>query len=104
KEWSKNDASAHDFLQQAYRLYPRDVQVLLACAQHCFETGHSLAQKNMRSFIALVLRADAHNAQALRLLTQYELAQGNWEQAVSRAERLNTAYPSEAHQELLIRA
>ncbi|WKC72484.1 tetratricopeptide repeat protein [Treponema paraluiscuniculi] len=104
KEWRKNDASSHDFLQQAYRLYPRDVQVLLACAQHCFETGHSLAQKNMRSFIALVLRADAHNAQALRLLTQYELAQGNWEQAVSRAERLNTAYPSEAHQELLIRA
>ena len=104
REWNKNLTGAAEFLKEAYRLYPEDFNILLACAEICFETSQEIENKKADFFIAKVLEKDAENAAALSLLIKNGINEGNWEQAVSLATKLVNKVPVNANKELLIRS
>lgn len=104
REWNKNLTGSAEFLKEAYKLYPEDFNVLLACAEICFETSQEIENKKADFFIAKVLEKDAENAAALSLLIKNGINEGNWEQAVSLATKLVNKVSGNAHKELLIRS
>lgn len=104
REWNKNIIGSAEFLKEAYRFYPEDFNVLLACAEICFETSQEIENKKADFFIAKVLEKDAENTAALSLLIKNGINEGNWEQAVSLATKLVNKMPADANKELLVRA
>ncbi|PIE97833.1 MAG: hypothetical protein CR988_06150 [Treponema sp.] len=102
--WSKNKASAANILSQAYELYPNDFDVLLACAEICFETGFPIKGNYAGDFIEKVLQRDAENIQATVLIVKNDIGNQNWGSAIMRAERLISAYPSAENLGLLVMA
>ncbi|UTC82071.1 tetratricopeptide repeat protein [Treponema denticola] len=104
KEWNKNLIRASEFLTEAYKYYPEDFNVLLACAEICFEASTKIDNKPADFFIRKVLEAYPKNTAALALLVKNDINNGKWAQAVESAEDLAAKYPSEANKELLLTA
>ena len=102
KEWNKNLIRASEFLTEAYKYYPEDFNVLLACAEICFEASTKIDNKPADFFIRKVLEAYPKNTAALALLVKNDINNGKWAQAVESAEDLAAKYPSEANKELLL--
>ena len=102
KEWNKNLIRASEFLTEAYKYYPEDFNVLLACAEICFEASTKIDNKSADFFIRKVLEAYPKNTAALALLVKNDINNGKWAQAVESAEDLAAKYPSEANKELLL--
>ena len=102
KEWNKNLIRASEFLTEAYKYYPEDFNVLLACAEICFEASTKIDNKSADFFIRKVLDAYPKNTAALALLVKNDINNGKWAQAVESAEDLAAKYPSEANKELLL--
>ena len=102
KEWNKNLIRASEFLTEAYKYYPEDFNVLLACAEICFEASTKIDNKPADFFIRKVLDAYPKNTAALALLVKNDINNGKWAQAVESAEDLAAKYPSEANKELLL--
>ena len=104
KEWNKNTINAITFLTDAYRLYPEDFNVLLACAEICFETSQKIENRQADFFIEKVLQKDSENVTALTLLVKNNMNGGNWEQSVLLAEKLADRAPASSNRELLVTA
>ena len=102
KEWNKNLIRASEFLTEAYKYYPEDFNVLLACAEICFEASTKIDNKSADFFIRKVLDAYPKNTAALALLVKNDINNGKWAQAVESAEDLAAKYPSDANKELLL--
>ncbi|UTD04356.1 hypothetical protein E4N80_02140 [Treponema denticola] len=102
KEWNKNLIRASEFLTEAYKYYPEDFNVLLACAEICFEASTKIDNKPADFFIRKVLEGYPKNTSALALLVKNDINNGKWAQAVESAEDLAAKYPSEANKELLL--
>ena len=102
KEWNKNLIRASEFLTEAYKYYPEDFNVLLACAEICFEASTKIDNKPADFFIRKVLEAYPKNTAALALLVKNDINNGKWAQAVESAEDLAAKYPSDANKELLL--
>lgn len=102
KEWNKNLIRASEFLTEAYKYYPEDFNVLLACAEICFEASTKIDNKPADFFIRKVLDAYPKNTAALALLVKNDINNGKWAQAVESAEDLAAKYPSDANKELLL--
>lgn len=102
KEWNKNLIRASEFLTEAYKYYPEDFNVLLACAEICFEASTKIDNKSADFFIRKVLEAYPKNTAALALLVKNDINNGKWAQAVESAEDLAAKYPSDANKELLL--
>ena len=102
KEWNKNLIRASEFLTEAYKYYPEDFNVLLACAEICFEASTKIDNKSADFFIRKVLEAYPKNTSALALLVKNDINNGKWAQAVESAEDLAAKYPSDANKELLL--
>lgn len=104
REWSKNLIRASEFLTEAYKYYPEDFNVLLACAEICFEASTQIDSKPAEFFIRKVLENYPENAAALSLLIKNDINNGNWNQAVTSAADLVNKYPSDTNKELLLTA
>ncbi len=104
REWNKNNASATAVLQEAQRLYPNDIEVLLSSAEVCYQSGLTINQLSGRDFVRLVLAKDAANRSALVLLAADYIASSEWENAVALGERLVSLYPSVETRILLVRS
>ncbi|UTC68497.1 MULTISPECIES: tetratricopeptide repeat protein [unclassified Treponema] len=104
REWNKNLIRASEFLTEAYKYYPEDFNVLLSCAEICFEASTKIDNKPADFFIRKVLGAYPDNAAALALLVKNDINNGNWKQAVESAEDLTAKYPSNANKEILLTA
>lgn len=104
REWTRNTAEAKQCLEKAEQLYPQASDVLLACAEFCFETRNTVSSKTSEDFINILLEQDPHNLAALSLLLRQDLASGRWQAAVERAGYLQTIAPSEKHLIYSIRA
>ena len=104
REWSKNLIRASEFLTEAYRYYPDDFNVLLACAEICFEASTQIDSKPAEFFIRKVLENYPENTAALSLLIKNDINNGNWNQAVTSAADLVNKYPSDTNKELLLTA
>ncbi|UTY25597.1 tetratricopeptide repeat protein [Treponema denticola] len=102
KEWNKNLIRASEFLTEAYKYYPEDFNILLACAEICFEASTKIDNKPADFFIRKVLEAYPKNTAALALLVKNDINNGKWAQAVESAEDLAAKYPTEANKELLL--
>ena len=102
KEWNKNLIRASEFLTEAYKYYPEDFNVLLACAEICFEASTKIDNKSADFFIRKVLDVYPKNTAALALLVKNDINNGKWAQAVESAEDLAAKYPSDANKELLL--
>ena len=103
-EWNKNLISSAEFLSEAYRLYPEDFRVLLACAEICFASSQKIENKTADFFIQKALQKDPDNAAAAALLIKNNIAVENWSGAVSLAVKLANKYPTNANKELLVLA
>ncbi|WP_038176418.1 tetratricopeptide repeat protein [Treponema pedis] len=104
KEWNKNTISAIEFLSEAYRLYPEDFNILLACAEICFETSQKIENRQAGFFIEKVLQKDPENTAAMYLLVKNNINLGDWEQAVFLGEKLNGKVSGNVNKELLVTA
>lgn len=104
QEWTRNRAEAQRCLEKAEQLYPQASDVLLACAEFCFETHNTINGKASEVFINTLLEQDPQNLAALSLLLKQDLASGRWQAAVERAGHLQTIAPSEEHLVYYIRA
>ena len=104
REWNKNPASATGYLQEAQQLYPDDVDVLLASAEVCYQTGQSINKKGGRDFVWMVLAKSPANPAALALLVSDYTASGDWNNAIKYGEQLLSVSPRDSSRILLVRA
>lgn len=104
REWSKNSAEAKQCLEQAESLYPLATDVVLACAEFCFDTRGTINGKNAGDFIDVLLQQGPRNILAIRLLVKHDIAEKQWVNAFERAQYLYTNNPSEEHLMLYTRA
>lgn len=103
-QWNKSTSSALGVLTDAYAKYPNDFDVLLACAQICFQTGQSIQGVSAEQFIEKVTAQDAANIQATALLVQEALGNEQWNLAVQKAEALVAQSNTPENNYLLVRA
>ena len=94
-EWSRNTAEAKKCLERAEALYSRAADVILACANFCFETKNTINGKNTNAFIDALLTQSPRNILAIRLLVKQDIANQYWENAFERAQYLYSSNPSE---------
>lgn len=104
REWNKNLVSATSILQDAQRLYPDDIDVLLASAEVCYQTGQLINQLGGRDFVQQVLLKDSGNRTALALLENDYILSSDWTNAVKNGEALVSLYPADESRNLLLRA
>ena len=88
REWNRNAISATSFLQEAIRLYPDDMEVLLATAEVSYQTGQEINQKAGRDLVLAALAKQPDNRQAVSLLAHDYVAAQDWPNAVRYGERL----------------
>ncbi len=88
REWNRNPVAATAFLQDALRLYPEDIDVLLSGAEVAYLTGQTVHQKTGRELVRMVLAREKENRVALTLLLDDYLASGEWPLAVTLADQL----------------
>ena len=94
-EWSKNITGAKQCLEKAESLYPVDSEVILACANFCFEAKTTVNGKTANDFIDMLLKQNPHNILAIRLLVKDDIAEKHWESAFERVQYLYNNNPSE---------
>ena len=94
-EWSKNVTEAKQCLEKAEALYSEDSEVMLACANFCFEIKNTVNGKNANDFIEALLKQNPRNILAIRLLVKEDIAEKRWESAFERAQYLYDNNPSE---------
>ena len=94
-EWSKNITEAKQCLERADSFYPQSSDVILACANFCFETKNTVNGKTANDFINALLKQNPRNILAIRLLVEEDIAEKRWESAFERAQYLYNNNPSE---------
>lgn len=94
-EWSKNITEAKQCLERADSFYPQSSDVILACADFCFETKNTVNGKTANDFINALLKQNPRNILAIRLLVKEDIAEKRWESAFERAQYLYNNNPSE---------
>ncbi len=104
KEWNKNLDASKEYLSQAYKFYPNNFKILLACAEICFETSGKIDGKSANFFIQKVLAKNSQNIAALSLLTRNHINNENWKEAISLAEKIIKKKNTKVNQKLLIQA
>ena len=95
REWSKNVSEAKLCLEKADALYSSAADVILACANFCFETESTINGKTVNDFIDSLLKQSPRNILAIRLLVKQDIAKKRWENAFERAQYLYSNNPSE---------
>lgn len=95
REWSKNITEAKQCLEKAEALYPQAADVILACANFCFETKNTINGKTIHDLIDILLRQNPRNILAIRLLVKQDIAEKRWDNAFERAQYLYSNNPSE---------
>ena len=95
REWSKNVSEAKLCLEKADALYSSAADVILACANFCFEMETTINGKNVNDFIDSLLKQSPRNILAIRLLVKQDIAKKRWENAFERAQYLYSNNPSE---------
>jgi tetratricopeptide (TPR) repeat protein len=104
REWNKNLVEVLALLKDAQQRYPDDIEVLIASANACYETGQTLNGLSGRDFVSAVLRKDPGNASALALLVSDCIGSSEWADAVRNAEALVKIAPQDSSKILLARA
>ncbi len=104
REWNRNAISATAFLQEAIRLYPDDLDVLLATAEVAYQTGQSVNEKSGRDLVLAALAKQGDNRQAVSLLLHDYIASQDWPNAVKYGERLVAIDSSSVSRILMARA
>jgi uncharacterized protein HemY len=104
REWNKNPSAAASILQDALRLYPADLEVLLASAEVCYQTGGRINGQGGRELVSSVLSRDAANGTALSLLVEDYIRAAEWKSALETADRLQAVSTSESARILRVRA
>lgn len=94
-EWSKNITEAKQCLEKASSLYPQSADVMLACANFCFETKNIINGKTSYDFINTLLEQNPHNIFAIRLLVKEDIAEKRWDSAFEHALYLYDNNPSD---------
>jgi len=94
-EWSKNITEAKQCLERADTLYPQVSDVILACADFCFETKNTVNGKTANDFINALLKQNPRNILAIRLLVKEDIAEKRWDSAFERVQYLYNNNPSE---------
>ena len=94
-EWSKNSAEAKRCMERAVTLYPQSSDVILACANFCFETKNTVNGKTANDFIEALLKQNPRNIIAIRLLVKEDIAEKRWDSAFERVQYLYNNSPSE---------
>ncbi len=103
REWNRNPASAAGIMEEALRLYPGEIDVLLTAAELSFQTGQAINRQSGRELVQLVLERESNNRLALVLLTTDFIAKGEWTAAISRGEQLLNLFPQDENRILLAR-
>lgn len=104
REWNRNLVEVTAILKDAQQRYPDDVEVMLATAEVCYQTGQTVNGLSGRDLVRAVLRREGANAQALSLLAADQIGSGEWAEAVRTAEALFKASPTDASRVLLAKA
>ena len=104
REWNRNLVEVTAILKEAQQLYPDDVEVMLATAEVCYQTGQTVNGLSGRDLVRAVLRRDGANAAALTLLAADQIASGEWADAVRTAEALVKVTPTDGSRVLLAKA
>ncbi|WP_230974681.1 tetratricopeptide repeat protein [Treponema vincentii] len=94
-EWSKNITEAKQCLERADSFYPQSSDVILACANFCFETKNTVNGNTANDFINALLKQNPYNILAIRLFVKEDIAEKRWESAFERAQYLYDNNPSE---------
>lgn len=104
KEWNKNDKTAIQYLSQAYTYYPEDFEVLLECANICFDANTNIQGNVAEDFIAKILTIDKDNVQTSKLLLKKEIKNENWLKATQIGEDLLKRTNTNEIKELLVKS
>lgn len=104
KEWNKNDKIATQYLSQAYTYYPEDFEVLLECANICFDANTNVHSLFAEDFITKILAIDEDNVQTIKLLLKREIKNENWSKAVEIGDALLSRSNTNEVKELLVKA
>lgn len=104
KEWNKNTVSAAATLQEALRLYPNDISVLLAAAELTSVTGQKISSLSSSDLAMKVLALDPQNEKAAVLLVMDAINKREWKSAYEKSNALLQVHPTKEIQLLHIEA
>ena len=88
KDWNKNLSAAASTLQDALRLYPQDLELLLIAAKVSAQLGQKVADRSLEEMLHFILEKEPSNAEALGILVGEDILQENWEEAYAGNSKL----------------
>ena len=81
REWSRNVISALFSLETALRLYPDDLEVLLAAAEFASEEGVEVAEMGAGELARKILEMDPGNRETVKIQVRDYARRGEWDSA-----------------------
>lgn len=88
RDWNKNLSAAANTLQDALRLYPQDLELLLIAATVSAQLGQKVADRSLEEMLRFILEKEPSNAEALGILVGEDILQENWEEAYAGNSKL----------------
>lgn len=88
RDWNKNLSAAANTLQDALRLYPQDLELLLIAARVSAQLGQKVADRSLEEMLHFILEKEPNNAEALGILVGEDILQENWEEAYNGNNKL----------------
>ena len=88
RDWNKNLSAAANTLQDALRLYPQDLELLLIAATVSAQLGQKVADRSLEEMLRFILEKEPNNAEALGILVGEDILQENWEEAYAGNSKL----------------
>jgi len=104
REWNKNIVSATSFLKEAQTLFPDDIDVMIASAEVCYQSGQTINGFGGRDFVTAVLAKNPSHPAAMTLIVTDYIKTNDWPNALRYAQQLDTLRPSAESRILLARA
>lgn len=109
KEWNKNENTAKQYAEQAYKYYPENFDVLTECATLLLDSAENATEgviggKTANDFIEAVVNIEKDNIKTIKLLLKRELKEEAWKAAIQSARNLVARNPSNENKSLLVKA
>ena len=88
REWNKNNSLAAATIEEAFALYPNDIDVILAAAAVASETGGLVGGRSAGYLASKVLSSDKKNVDALEILAKDFANKSDWASAYRTSSEL----------------
>ena len=97
RDWNKNPTAAASTLQEALRLYPDDLELLLIAASISAQLGQKVADFSLEELLDRILAKEPQNSEAIAIRVDEFILQEQWQDAYTANSRLYAQAKKDPH-------